>query len=87
MPSSPELLWTLALIGRVEVHRQVETHQHRYADSYIRIAREVRIDLQRVGKERKQVLKSREEQGVVKHTVNEVHCQVIRHDDLLCQTI
>ena len=74
MPPPPELLRTLRFIRAVEVHRQIETHQHSYADGYIRVSREVRIHLQRVGKERKEVLKAGEEQRVVKDTVYQVYC-------------
>ena len=87
MPPPPELLRVPGLIGRVEVLGQIETHQHSHADSHIRIAGEVRIDLQRIGEERKQVLESREQQRVVKHTVDDVHCQIIGHDDFLRQAV
>ena len=53
----------------------------------IRIAGEVRIYLQRVRKERKEVFETRKKQGVVEDTVDEVHRQVIGHNNLLRQTV
>ena len=87
MPPAPKLLRVLRLVGRVEVPRQVEAHQHRHADGYIRVAGEVGIHLQRVGKERKQILKAAEQQWVIKHAVDEVHCQVIAQYDFLRQSV
>ena len=87
MPPPPELLRCLGLIGAVEVHRQVEAHEHGYADSDVRIAGEIRIDLQRVGKEREEVFEAGEEKRVIEDAVDEVHRQVVGHDDLLCQTV
>ena len=87
MPTSPELLRVLTLVRTVEVHRQIESHQHRDTDGDIGITGEVGIDLQRVGKQRKQVLKSREQKRIIEDTVNQVHRQIIGHDDLLRQTV
>ena len=87
MPPAPKLLRVLRLVGRVEVPRQVEAHQHRHADGYIRVAGEVGIHLQRVGKERKQILKAAEQQWVIKHAVYKVHCQVIAQYDFLRQSV
>ena len=87
MPAPPELLRTLRLIRAVEVHGQIETHQQGYTYRYVGIAREVGIHLQRVGKEREEVLEAREKQGVVEHAVDQVNSQIIRHDNLLGQTV
>ena len=87
MPATPELLRILRLIRAVEVHRQVETHQHRYTNRDIGITREVRIDLQTVCKERKQVLKTGEQERIIKDAVDEVYREIIGHDDFLRQAI
>ena len=72
MPAAPELLRVAGFVGRIEVLRQVEAHQHGNTDGNIGVAREVGIDLQRVGKEREEVFKSTEEQWIFKDTVDEV---------------
>ena len=87
MPASPELLRVAGFVGRIEVLRQREAQQQGDTDGDIRIAREIGIDLQRIGKERKEVLEAGEEQRVVEDTVDEVDRQVIAEDDLLDKTI
>ena len=87
MPPAPELLRVLRLIRTIEVHRQIESHQHRYTNRYIRVTREISIHLQRIGEDSKHILKPGEQQRVLKHAVNQIHRQKIGHNDLLRQTV
>ena len=72
VPAAPELLRIAGLVGRIEVLRQIEAHEKGDTYGNIGIAREIGIHLQGIGKERKEVLEAREEQRVVKDTVDEV---------------
>lgn len=87
MPATPELLRVAGLIRRVEVLREVEAHEQRHADSDVRIAGEVRIDLHRVREQGEEVLEAGEEHRALEHAVDEVHGKVVGEDDLLEQTV
>ena len=71
----------------MEVLRKEESHQHRHTDSDIRIAGKVRIDLQRIGKQRKQILRTREQHWVLKHTVNETDRKEIAQYNLFDKSV
>ena len=87
VPAFPEVRRVRSLVGRVEVLRQVEAHQHSHANGNVRIAREIGIDLQRVAEQGTEVLEAAEEQRVLKDAVDEVHSQVVREYQLLHQTV
>ena len=87
VPAFPEPGATGGLVGRVEVGRKMETHEERKADGYVSIAREVGIDLEGIDKESHEVLKAREEVGIVEDTIDEIHGKVVAQDDFLEQTI
>ena len=87
MPASPELLRILRLVRRIEVLGQVEANQHCDTDGDVRVTGEVCIDLHGVAEQRKQVLKAREKQRVVKHTVNEIDGEIVAEDNLLRQAV
>ena len=87
MPAPPEILRIGGLVRRVEVLRQVEAHQHRHADSYVGVAREVGVDLKGVAEDGAEVLETCEQQGIVEHPVDEVHGYVVAQYYLLYQSI
>ena len=87
MPTTPEFRRALCLVGAVEVLRQAESHEEGDADSDVRIAREVGIDLQRVGEKRNQVFYAREEERRIKNAVNKVCREVVAQNDLLGKTV
>lgn len=62
MPAMPEFGRPVGLVGRVEVLRQVKSHEKGYSGRYVRIAGKIRIDLERIGKQRKEIFESGKEQ-------------------------
>jgi len=87
VPAFPEVAAVLCLVGRIEVGWQMEAHKQGEADGNIGVAGEIGIDLQGVGEECHEVLKTREELGIVEDTVDEVDREIVTQDDLLGQTI
>ena len=87
MPTAPELLRVAGLVRRIEVLGQIEAHQQRHADSNIRITRKVGVHLHRIGEQRKEILKAREQHRTLEHTVDKVHRQIVGQNDLLQQAV
>ena len=87
MPSFPEPCGAGGLVGRVEVLRQVEAHQHCHSDGYVGIARKVGIDLQRIDEQRREVFEACVEQRVFEDAVDEIDGQVVAKDYLLHQAV
>ena len=87
VPSPPEILRIGGLVWRIEILGQVEAHQHRYADGYVGIAREVGIDLERVAEYGAEILEARKQHGIVEHPVDEVHCDVVAQYYLFYQAV
>ena len=87
MPSSPEVLRVRGLIWRVEVLRQVESHEHRHSDCYVRISGEISIDLEGISEKGGEILKSSEQERVFKYSVNEVYSDVVAEYYLLGKTV
>ena len=87
MPAFPELGGTFGFIGRIEVFRQIETHQHGHANGNVSITREVGVNLQRVTEQSCKVLKASVKQWLIEHAVDEVDGDVVAQDDFLHQTV
>ena len=87
MPAFPEVTAIRGFVRWIEITRQIESHEQRETDGNVRIARKIGIYLQAVGKEGHEVLKTGEKHGVVEHTVDEVHREVVAQDDFLEQAV
>ena len=87
MPAFPEPGGVGGLVGRVEVERQVEAHEHGYADGNVGIAGEVGIDLQGVEQQGGEVFERGIQQGVLKHTVDKRDGQPVAEDKLFAEAV
>ena len=87
VPTLPEVAGVGGFVGRVEVLRQIESHEHGHTDGDVGVSGEVGIHLQRVSEKSHEVFKTGEKQGIVKYAVDEVHGNVVAENNLLCQTV
>ena len=74
-------------IGTVEVGRQLEAHEQGHANGDVRVAAEVRINLQRVREQGHHALETRISHRVVEYPVDEVERDVVADHYFLHQTI
>ena len=86
MPPAPELGDRRRLVGGVEVLREAEAEEQGDADSHVRIAREVAVDLQGVAVDARETLETRVEQRFVEDAVDEVERDEVGDDGFLEQT-
>ena len=86
MPPPPELGDRRRLVGGVEVLGEMESQQQGNADGHVRVAREVAVDLQRIGVDARQTLEAGVKQRLVEDAVHEVERDVVRDDRLLEQS-
>ena len=77
MPSLPEFTHTARLIGRIEIGGKTEAKQQSYPNGHIRIAREVRIDLNGISEQGHHILKSGVHGWIGEYAVHKVQSEVI----------
>ena len=87
VPTTPEFRGALCLVRAVEVLRQAESHEEGDTDGDVRIAREVGIDLQRIGEKRNQVFYAREEERRIENAIDKVCREVVAQDNLLGKSV
>lgn len=87
MPAFPEAGSIGGLVRGIEVLGKVKTHEHRYANGYIGVAREIGINLQRIDKECRKILESSEKQRVFKNPVDKIDGEIVAEDDFLDETV
>lgn len=87
MPPLPELSGVAGLVRRIEVLRQIETHQHSDTGGDVSVAGEVGIDLKRVAEESRKVLETGVKQRVLENPVAEIHSQIVTEDQLLGKSV
>ena len=83
MPAVPEVLEVSRGVRGVEVLREAIPEEVRAAERDVRVAREVRVDLERVRVDGHQHLDRRKPLGVVEHALHEVLREEVPDDDLL----
>ena len=49
MPTPPKVGDAIGLVGRVEIQRQADAKQAGYTQRHVRVAREIKIQLKRIG--------------------------------------
>ncbi len=87
MPPLPELSGVAGLVRRIEVLRQIETHQHSDTGGDVSVPGEVGIDLKRVAEESRKVLETGVKQRVLENPVAEIHSQIVTEDQLLGKSV
>ena len=87
MPPLPELSGVAGLVRRIEVLRQIETHQHRDTGGDVSVPGEVGIDLKRVAEQGRKVLESCVKKRVLEDPVTEIHGQIVAQDQLLGKSV
>lgn len=87
MPAFPEIAAVGGFIRRIEVRREMKTHEETQTDGDVCIAGEIGIDLQGIEEECADGFETSEEMGIVKDSVNEIHRKIIRKNDLLHKTV
>ena len=87
MPTFPELSGVAGLVRRIEVLRQIETHQHSDTGGDVSVPGEVGIDLKRVAEESRKVLETGVKQRVLENPVAEIHSQIVTEDQLLGKSV
>ena len=87
MPPLPELSGVAGLIRRIEVLRQIETHQHSDTGGDVSVPGEVGIDLKRVAEESRKVLETGVKQRVLENPVTEIHSQIVAQNQLLGKSV
>lgn len=73
MPPLPELSGVAGLVRRIEVLRQIETHQHSDTGGDVSVPGEVGIDLKRVAEQSRKVLETGVKQRVLEDPVTKIH--------------
>ena len=87
MPPLPELSGVAGLVRRIEVLRQIETHQHSDTGGDVSVPGEVGIDLKRVAEESRKVLETGVKQRVLENPVAEIHSQIVAQNQLLGKSV
>ena len=87
MPPLPELSGVAGLVRRIEVLRQIETHQHSDTGGDVSVPGEVGIDLKRVAEQSRKVLETGVKQRVLENPVAEIHSQIVTEDQLLGKSV
>jgi len=87
VPAFPEIARVGGFVRRIEVLRQIETHQHSHTDGNVGVTGKIGIDLQRVDEKGRQIFKGSEQDGIIEDTVHEIDREVVTHNDFFGQTI
>ena len=77
VPAFPEAGGVGGFVGRIEVEREVEAHEHGYAGGDVGVAGEVGIDLEGVEEEGGEVFEWGVEEGIVENAVDKGDGEVV----------